>query len=81
MNGPLPLLSSNIRAMLALFARVMSTCLVAFGPVHLAQPNVRGVAGSKLSQRKTFAVILDASKYLGASAPSSSGGHPACSSA
>jgi len=30
------------------------------------QPNVRGVAGSKLSQRKTFAVILDASKYLGA---------------
>jgi hypothetical protein len=49
-----------------------------------AQPNVRGVAGNKLSQRKTFAVMrgsMDASTYLGASAPSSFGGHPARSSA
>ena len=30
---------------------------------------VRGVAGSKLFQRKTFAVVVAVSKYLGASAP------------
>jgi hypothetical protein len=41
------------------------------------QPKVRGVAGSKLFQRKTFAIILDVSKYLGASAPGSSRGHRA----
>ena len=48
-----------------------------FGPV---QSKGRGVAGSKLFQRKTFAVLLDVSKYLGASAPRSSRGHRARSS-
>jgi hypothetical protein len=34
---------------------------------RLAQPNVLGVAGSKPFRRKTFAVSLEASKYLGVS--------------
>jgi len=71
--------------MLCLFARAMNPCLVGLGPVLFAQPNVRGVARSELSWRKTFAVILDASKYRGHPLPKqrtsrSSGGHPACSS-
>lgn len=48
-----------------------------------AHPNVRGVLAGKLPPGKTFAanlVNVDASKYLGVSAPRSSGGHPAGSS-
>ena len=79
MNGPVPLLLSNIRAMLGTFARAMNPCLVGFAPVHLAQPNVRGVPPGKPLAGKTFAVILDVSKYLGTSVPSSSSGHLASS--
>jgi hypothetical protein len=81
MNGPVPLPFSNICAMLGAFAQAMNLCLVGFGPVHLAQPNVRGVPPGKPLAGKTFAAILDASKYLGASAPSSSSGHLASSPA
>jgi hypothetical protein len=75
----------NVCAILPACARAMNPCLVAFGPWCQApsQPNVRGVLAGKLPPGKTFAVIrgfMGASKYLGASAPSSSGGHPASSS-
>jgi len=76
MNSPILLLFSNTHAMLLARARAMNPCLVAFGPVHLAQPNVRGVPTGKPPSGKTFAVIrdsMDASKYLGASATSISG--------
>jgi hypothetical protein len=79
-NGPYTLQTSNTCAILPACARAMNPCLVGFGPVHLHNlSSVRRVAGSKPSRRKTFAVTLDASKYLGVSAPSSSGGHPASS--
>jgi hypothetical protein len=38
-------------------AHVMRTCVVGFGPVRIAQPNVRGVAGSKPSRRKTVTLL------------------------
>ena len=78
MNGPLP--PGDQCAIVRVFARAMNPCWVGFGPVLFAQSNVRGVVGSNLSRRRTFAVSLDASKYLGASASSSTGGHPARSS-
>src|SRR5712691_7053456 len=46
-----------------------------------AQSTVCGVPLGKPPAGKTGAVNLDTSKYLGATAPSSSGGHPASSSA
>jgi hypothetical protein len=61
------LLAGNLYAILPACARALNPCVVALGSVHLAQPNVRGVAGSKPSRRKTFTVILAVSKYLGVS--------------
>src|SRR5260370_32008955 len=46
-----------------------------------SQSTVCGVPLGKPPAGKTGAVNLDSSKYLGATAPSSSGGHPASSSA
>src|SRR5260370_17163663 len=46
-----------------------------------SQSNSGGVSMGKPPAGKTGAVNLDTSKYLGATAPSSSGGHPASSSA
>jgi hypothetical protein len=68
---------------LSVCARAMNPCLVAdpASKERLAQLSVCDVAGSKPFRRKTVAVILDIPKYLGASVPSSSGGHPAGSSA
>jgi hypothetical protein len=75
----------NICAILWLFARAMNPCVVAGLASVPAQPHVRGVAGSKLSQWITCTVILDASTYRGHPVlwhwtPRRSGGHPARSS-
>src|SRR5258707_4566455 len=80
-NGPHPFCCSNACAILPVRARAMNPCGVAFGPVHLHNlSRVRGVPLDKPPVGKTCAVILDASKYLGASAPSSARGHRARSS-
>jgi hypothetical protein len=79
MNDLVPL--GNHCAILDTFARAMNPCGVAFGPVDLHNlSSVRGVPLGKPPAGKTVAVILDASKYLGTSVPSSSRGHRACSS-
>jgi hypothetical protein len=82
MNGPLPL--GNHCAIRDTFARAMNPCLGAFGLVYLHNlSRVCGVPLGKPPAGKTGAVswgLREASKYLGASAPRSSGGHPACSS-
>jgi hypothetical protein len=49
MNGSLPLPSWNICAMLGLFALAMNQRVAGFGPVLLAQLNVRGVVRKKPS--------------------------------
>ena len=67
--------------MLGTFARAMNPCVVGLGTVRRAQPSVRGVPPGKPLAGKTFAVILDVSKYLGTSVPSSSSGRLASSPA
>src|SRR5438105_4769751 len=75
MNDVLP--PGNQCAIVRLFARALNPCVVAVRPVLFAQSNVRGVPLGKPPAGKTVAVIWDASKYLGVSAPSSSRGHRA----
>ncbi len=59
----------------------MNPRMVVFGPVHLHNlSRVRGVPLGKPPGGTTGAVILDASMYLGTSAPSSARGHRASSS-
>jgi hypothetical protein len=48
--------------MLASFARAINPCVVGFGPMLFAQPNVRGVPLGNPPAGKTVAVILGASQ-------------------
>jgi hypothetical protein len=78
------LLFSNTRAILPVCARAMTSCVVAFGPVHRHNlSRVRGVPLGKPPAGTTGAVscgLMVAFKYLGALAPRSSRGHRASSS-
>jgi hypothetical protein len=59
---PLPVPFANICALVGAFAQAMNLWVVGVGPVHLAQPHVRGVPPGKPLAGKTCAVSLDASK-------------------
>ncbi len=68
-------------AILQVFARAMNPCVVAFGPVHLHHRMFAAFRWRSRQRVTRAGGTLHFSKYLGASAPSSSGGHPASSSA